>query len=204
LNAINKITQECQSLIAERASTDLQNNSTQLIVKPGHEAMVAFEEVSYFQQLHEVCENAEIYTSASADLASPERSNMIDRMAELNRLTPVMYKLDKKSQIVIGNQIVNFMIARMSWPTVSSVMDGSILMRDLPRDQRLTSQALESLLKGQNAQDVLRIEYQPNTHSDSRLKRFPLERLNERLRVTLRAFRRACSSRIMRWWCNDP
>ncbi|GLO09881.1 hypothetical protein PPUJ20005_38500 [Pseudomonas putida] len=173
LNAINKITQECQSLIAERASTDLQNNSTQLIVKPGHEAMVAFEEVSYFQQLHEVCENAEIYTSASADLASPERSNMIDRMAELNRLTPVMYKLDKKSQIVIGNQIVNFMIARMSWPTVSSVMDGSILMRDLPRDQRLTSQALESLLKGQNAQDVLRIEYQPNTHSDSRLKTLP-------------------------------
>ncbi|RXT62639.1 VPA1269 family protein [Pseudomonas syringae] len=165
LNAVNKITQECQQLIANRANNDQKNDSTQLIVKSDHEAVIAFEEVSLFRQLNEVCENAEIYTSSSAELAAPQRSNMIDRMAELNRMTPVMYKLDQKSQLVIGNQIVKFMIARMSWPTVEAVMDGSILMKDLPKDQRMTSGALQSLLKGDKAQDVLRIEYNSRSQS---------------------------------------
>jgi hypothetical protein len=166
LNSVNKLTKECQKLIADRANNDQKNDSTQLIVKSDHEAVITFEEVSLFRQVNEVCENAEIYTSSSAELAAPQRSNMIDRMAELNRMAPVMYKLDQKSQVVIGNQIVKFMIARMSWPTVEAVMDGTILMQDLPKDQRMTSGALQSLLKGDNAQDVLRIEYNSRGQSD--------------------------------------
>ncbi|PYD03449.1 hypothetical protein DND90_01015 [Pseudomonas syringae pv. maculicola] len=169
LNIVNKLTQQCQALIVERADNDKSNDSTQLIIKSGHETVIAFEEVSLFRQLNEVCENAEIYTSASAELATPERSNMIDRMAELNRMAPVMYKLDKNSQLVIGNQIVKFMTARMSWPTVEAVMDGTILMKDLPRDQRMTPGALQLLLKGDNAQDVLRIEYDSRPQRDTRL-----------------------------------
>lgn len=173
MNVVNKLTQQCQALIAERASNDYNNDSTQLIVKPEHEAVVTFEEVSLFKQLNEVCENAEIYASASAELAAPDRSNMIDRMAELNRLTPAMYKLNKKSQLVVGNQIVKFMLARMSWPTVEGVMDGSILMKDLPADQRLTSGAFLSLLQGKKAQDVLKIEYQPKAQPGDEFQALP-------------------------------
>ncbi|KZL39471.1 hypothetical protein VT47_09875 [Pseudomonas syringae pv. syringae] len=146
LSVVNKLTKQSQALIAKRANNDQKNDSTQLIVKPEHETVVAFDEVSLFRQLNEVCENAEIYTSASADLAAPQRSNMIDRMAELNRLTPAMYKLDKRSQLVIGNQIIKFMTARMSWTTVEAIMEGSTLMDDLSADQRLTSGALQALL----------------------------------------------------------
>ena len=178
LSVVNKLTRQCRALVAERASNDPENDSTQLIVKPGHEAVVAFEEVSLFRQLNEVCENAEIYTSASAELATPQRSNLIDRMVELNRLAPVMYKLDQKSQLVIGNQIVKFMTARMSWPTVEAVMDGTILMEDLPADQRITADALQSLLKGSSAQDVLRIEYTSPPQTSTDLKALTSQEIN--------------------------
>lgn len=49
---------------------------------------ISVDEVSQHQALAEVCENAEIFLSANADLALPRRTIGLDRMLEMNGLPP--------------------------------------------------------------------------------------------------------------------
>lgn len=158
LNAINRIAVQCQSLI-NTPGIEVGSANTQLIVQSDYETVIEFEDVSQFHQYQEICENAEIYVSAKADIATPRRSQMIDRMAELNSLTPAMFRLDHKKQLKIGNQIVKFLLTRLkSFEKVDSLMNGEIALADLPIDQRLTPATYQRLLSGESAQEVLLLQ----------------------------------------------
>ncbi|MCC9009429.1 VPA1269 family protein [Pseudomonas putida] len=156
LNGLKRLVEQCQAILNEQAEENQESNATQLIVQEEHEVMLAFEETSFFQQLSEVCENAQIYVSAKADLALTTRSQHLDRLLQLNELQPIFFRLDKRQQLVIGNQATQFLISRLgSWDNLDAVVDGRLLMRDLPENQRLTSQSFEMLLKGEKASTVL-------------------------------------------------
>jgi hypothetical protein len=156
MNAINRICVQCQSLINTTPTHLQESGNTQLIVQPDYEAVIEFEDVSLFHQYQEVCENAEIYVSAKADAAVSQRSQLIDRMAELNNLTPSMYRLNSKQQLHIGNQVIKFLVARLkSFEKVDALMNGEISFSELPQEQRLTSATYKRLLSGASAQEVL-------------------------------------------------
>lgn len=149
LQSIARLINQSQALIYEQASSGDDPNLPQLILQQGHELEVAFEDASRFRLLSEVCENAEIYQSASADLALPVRSQIIDKMIELNNLKPTMFKLDKKQQLAIGNQLTNFLLARVkSWEKVDDLVTGRLLLADLDEHERIVATDLQAILYG--------------------------------------------------------
>jgi hypothetical protein len=159
MNSINRLASQCQALMNERIEDDDNADSTQLIMHSDHETRIQIEETSFFHQLNEVCENAEIYISAKAELAVTPRTQLLDRMIQFNEMKPSLFMLDAKQQLTIGNQLTKFMLSRLkSWTKLDAVVDGRLLMRDLPEDERLSEHSIRQLLSGAKAQEVLAIE----------------------------------------------
>ncbi len=102
-----------------------------------------------FRLLSEICENATIYASASASRALPRRSQMLDRLASINGLSPVMYSLTENQQLVVGNQLAKMLVSRANgWHDVDKLMAGDLLLDDLSENEALEplSKSVESLL----------------------------------------------------------
>lgn len=182
MNAIKRLIEQCQAVLNERIENEDGSDATQLIVHEDHEVVLTFEETSFFHQLSEVCENAQIYVSAKADLALPTRSNHLDRLLQLNDLQPIFFRLDKKQQLAIGNQVTQFLLARLgAWEKLDAIVDGRLLMRDLPDSERLTQRSLELLLTGENADTVLAhaIEHEDASCTDSARNLDAIEYMSE-------------------------
>lgn len=151
IQAVSRLINQCQAMLNEQVQESTANNPTQLIVQSGNELAVALEleDSSRFHLLSEVCENAEIYESASAELALPARSQMLDRMVAFNNLKPKMYALDKKQQLVIGNQLTNFILSRVkSWEKVDQLVTGKLLLSDLSEHERIEPRDITTIMNG--------------------------------------------------------
>lgn len=151
IRAVSRLINQCQAMLNEQVEGGDGGNPTQLIVQTGNELAVALEveDTSRFHLLSEVCENAEIYESASAELALPSRSQMLDRMVAFNNMKPKMYALDKKQQLVIGNQLTNFMLSRLkSWDKLDQLVTGKLLLRDLSEHERIEPRDIRAIMDG--------------------------------------------------------
>ncbi|WP_117140644.1 gamma-mobile-trio integrase GmtZ [Pseudomonas amygdali] len=165
MNSINRLAKQCQAIMNERIENDDNADSTQLIMHSDHETTLQIEETSFFHQLNEVCENAEIYISAKAELAVTPRTQLLDRMIQFNEMKPSLFMLDAKQQLAIGNQLTKFMLSRLkSWTKLDAVVDGRILMRDLPEHERLSEHSIQKLISGAKAQELLGIESDDGSH----------------------------------------
>ncbi|WP_339535528.1 gamma-mobile-trio integrase GmtZ [Pseudomonas hunanensis] len=182
MNAIKRLIEQCQAVLNERIESGDSSATTLLIVHEDQEIVLEFEETSFFHQLSEVCENAQIYVSAKADLALSTRTNHLDRLLQLNDLQPTFFRLDKRQQLAIGNQVTQFLLARLgTWDKLDAIVDGRLLMRDLPESQRLTQRSLELLLTGERADTVLAhaIEHEGAFYSDNVRKVGAIEHMSE-------------------------
>jgi hypothetical protein len=142
---LTKQINECKVLIAQQSGKD--ENQVQLVVHDQNEIKIEIEQTSLFQQLNEVCLNASIFQSASADLATPRRSQMIDRMALINKVRPVMCSLSEKEQLAVGNQVTKFLLQRLkTWSRVDQLIDGQILMEELGDDEKISKKEFGELL----------------------------------------------------------
>lgn len=165
MNSINRLAKQCQAVMNERIDNDDSADSTQLIMHSDHEITLQVEETSFFHQLNEVCENAEIYISAKAELAVTPRTQLLDRMIQFNEMKPSLFMLDAKQQLAIGNQLTKFMLSRLkSWTKLDAVVDGRILMRDLPEHERVSEHSIQQLISGAKAQELLGIESDDGSH----------------------------------------
>lgn len=145
MQMLTKQINECKVLIAQQSGKD--ENQVQLVVHDQNEIKIEIEQTSLFQQLNEVCLNASIFQSASADLATPRRSQMIDRMALINKIRPVMCSLSEKEQLAVGNQVTKFLLQRLkTWSRVDQLIDGQILMEDLGDDEKISKEEFGELL----------------------------------------------------------
>lgn len=166
MNSINRLANQCQAVINQRIDSDDNADSTQLIMHSDHETTLHIEETSFFHQLNEVCENAEIYISAKAELAVTPRTQLLDRMIQFNEMKPSLFMLDVKQQLAIGNQLTKFMLSRLkSWEKLDAVVDGRILMRDLPEHEKLSEHSIQQLLSGAKAQELLAIDRDDKTQA---------------------------------------
>jgi hypothetical protein len=145
MQMLTKQVNECKTLITEQASKS--DGQVQLIVHGQNEIKVEIEQTSLFQQLSEVCINASIFQSATADFATPRRSQMIDRMALFNKVRPVMCSLNEKEQLAVGNQVTKFLLQRLkTWNRVDQLIDGRVLLEELGDDEKISKEEFGELL----------------------------------------------------------
>ena len=84
---------------------------------------------------------------------------MIDKMIELNNLKPMMFKLDKKQQLAIGNQLTNFLLARVkTWEKVDDLVSGRLLLTDLGEHERVFGTDLQEILSGRKTKVALELQ----------------------------------------------
>lgn len=146
IQAIGVLIRQCDALTNRKASLGCDSDRPKLILHGGNELLVVFEEASVFRQFNEVCENAEIYESASADLAVAPRSQMLDRMMEANNLRPRMFQLTPSQQLSIGNQLVNMFLLRLkTWERLDEVVDGRYLLSELGQDESVSEEEFNAL-----------------------------------------------------------
>ena len=148
IQAIGVLIRQCEALANKKTVVNEVCSKPQLILQKENELSLSFEEVSVFQQLSEVCENAEIYESASADLAIAPRSQILDKMMVANNLAPRMFNLTSVQQLRVGNQLVNLFMSRLKfWSKVDDVVDGRCLLSELDRDSSISNEEFNALFK---------------------------------------------------------
>jgi hypothetical protein len=146
IQALGVLIRQCEVLTNRKAPLGDESDKPKLILHGENELRVEFEEVSMFRQLNEICENAEIYESASADLAVAPRSQMLDKMMVANGIGPRMFQLTKLQQLNIGNQLVSMFLSRLkTWQRVDDVVDGRFLLSELDRDESISQEEFEAL-----------------------------------------------------------
>ncbi|EGH24799.1 phage integrase family protein [Pseudomonas amygdali pv. mori str. 301020] len=146
IQAIGVLIRQCEALVNKKTAMDDQSNKPQLIIQSGNELSVGFEEVSVFQQLSEVCENAEIYESASADLAVAPRSQILDKMMVCNSLAPSMFNLPSAQQLKVGNQLVSLFVSRLKcWSKIDDVVEGRCLLSELDKGASISNDDFKAL-----------------------------------------------------------
>ena len=151
LGAVSTLVHQCQALLNQsNISIDNDDSNLQLIVRPEHELQVIAEEVSQYELLCEVCENAEIYQSASAELAITPRTQLIDNMMLRNNLKPLLFTLTNKQQLKAGNQLNKLFNERLkSHIKVNDLIEGKLLLSDLDEHERIEPVDLLNVLHQQ-------------------------------------------------------
>ncbi|NWL81041.1 hypothetical protein DM872_29745 [Pseudomonas taiwanensis] len=142
-----RLLMQCDGLVGQQVESCDGEIHTQLVVQSGHELDVAFEEVSYFHQLCEVCSNAEIYESSSSSLAVATRSQFLDRMMSYNKIPTFFYSLSQEQQLVVGNQVAQLLVSRVrSWERIDDLVDGRLLFADLLDSERIEKVEIDVIL----------------------------------------------------------
>ncbi|WP_397471156.1 VPA1269 family protein [Rheinheimera sp.] len=144
MNAIHRLVRACR-LVIEKMNLSAKN-AYQLIVSADISLETSLEENSWFYQLTEVCENAELFQSCSDDLALAPRSQAIDRLLQFNDMKPQMMFLTEEEQLIVGNQLTQLLLTRLkSWDKLDRLMDNELTFKDLPAEERLTTIDLKQL-----------------------------------------------------------
>ena len=137
---------KCHKLINSNSLLE-GDEKLSLITAPNAELVLEMEEVSHYQQLQEVCENAVIYKSCNADQAIYPRTQLIDRMALFNEIMPSLFMLSKEQQLSAGNQIFKLLMSRLkSWNKIQKVMDGDIKLIELSESEQISKSEIELIL----------------------------------------------------------
>jgi hypothetical protein len=148
LQSAYKLIQLSQSVANGRLESD--DSSVALIKMPDSELQIEIDDTSHFQQLHEVCENATIYESCNASRAIIPRSQLLDRMATFNELSPRLFMLSQEEQLTVGNQLVALFKSRLkSWERVNKLIDGQLKLSDLVGLERIEPSEIRLITKDQ-------------------------------------------------------
>jgi hypothetical protein len=148
LNKIHEHLLNCQKVVKHLPQKG--EETLQLIVPAQFDIDLEFnlDEVSGFQQLSEVCENAELYHSCSDEIAVTRRSQIIDKMLLHNNIKPKMFLLDEKEQLIVGNQLTQLMLTRLkSWENIDNLIDGTLLLDDLSDNNQFIKAKINKLFE---------------------------------------------------------
>lgn len=146
MNAIHRHFYNCQQILNQPESSN--DKKYQLVVP--NQAQIGFEldDVSYFHQLSEVCENAELYHSCSDELAVTRRSQALDKMMSANGMQPQLFLLNEQEQLAVGNQLTQLMLTRLKgWENVDKLIDGRTTLKDLSINEQLNEKSILDLFE---------------------------------------------------------
>ncbi|HDZ3765102.1 TPA: integrase [Vibrio cholerae] len=147
INAIYKHILNCQTIIFQESSSE--DTKLQLIVPRNLSVNFEISEVSAFQQLSEVCENAELYHSCTDEHAVTRRSQLLDKMLIKNGISPKFLHLNETEQLIVGNQMTQLMLTRLKcWETIDLLMDGKLSLNDFENNDLISKNELNKLFMG--------------------------------------------------------
>jgi hypothetical protein len=147
MNALHKHLLSCQSIMNKDSSSE--DTKLQLIVPRDFSFGFEISEVSGFQQLSEVCENAELYHSCTDEHAVTRRSQALDKMLVKNGIIPHFLHLNEAEQLVVGNQMTQLMLSRLkSWEKIDRLIDGDLTLNDFEDSERISKNELKQLFTG--------------------------------------------------------
>ncbi|MCU8072232.1 VPA1269 family protein [Shewanella sp. SM32] len=147
MNALHKHLFNCQSIINQGSASE--ESKLQLIVPRDFSVNFEINEVSAFQQLSEVCENAELYHSCTDEQAVIRRSQSLDKMLIKNGITPHFLHLNETEQLNVGNQMTQLMLSRLkSWEKIDRLIDGDLTLNDFEDGERISKNELKQLFMG--------------------------------------------------------
>ena len=129
-----------QMLINHQADASNQSEDRYSLIKmQDAEIVVSLDEVSYFHQLQEVCENATIYQSASAENAILPRTQLLDRMTQFNDIAPKLFLMSKEQQLQAGNELTNLLKSRLkTWKKIDQLVNCELKIEDLLGDEKIS------------------------------------------------------------------
>ncbi|MGP9799435.1 gamma-mobile-trio integrase GmtZ [Rheinheimera sp. NSM] len=147
MQALHKYLLNCQSIINQDSSPE--GAKLQLIVPRDFSLNFEISEVSGFQQLSEICENAELYHSCTDEHAVTRRSQALDKLLVKNGIAPHFLHLNETEQLVVGNQLTQLMLTRLkSWEKIDRLIDGGLALNDFEESERISKNELKQLFMG--------------------------------------------------------
>lgn len=106
---------------------------------------VDLREVSKFEHLHEVCQNADVYMFSDSKHAVIERSQKIDKLLSDNDITSKFFSLSVEQQQKLGNYMITDLVNKLGgWEHLDNVAEQRNMLRDYlePSElKQLTTQA---------------------------------------------------------------
>lgn len=134
---------KCHILTKQHITND-DSEKLSLITTANAELVLEMEEVSHYQQLQEICENAVIYKSCNADQAIFPRTQLIDKMAMFNEIMPSLFVLSKEQQLSAGNQIFRLLKSRLkTWDKIQKVINGELKLIELSESEKISKTEIE-------------------------------------------------------------
>jgi len=115
-------------------SEDLENKSNQLAITGDNRILnIDLTDVSLFQNVTEICHNAEVYNCANPSLALPKLTKMLDVFAYNNGLSASIFLLTDEEQLRVCNQITDVLLNRVkgSWDDANNLIEGTVSLADL-------------------------------------------------------------------------
>ncbi|MBE0470716.1 MAG: integrase [Methyloprofundus sp.] len=150
LQSAYSLIRRCQQVVNNDSPTETgsENDSLSLIAMPDAELNVELDEVSYYQQLQEVCENAVIYQSATAENAILPRTQILDRMAVFNKIAPSLFLMSEDEQLRVGNELYSLLKSRLkTWNRIEQVVNCEIKLDELLGQERITKTDIQLITK---------------------------------------------------------
>jgi len=141
----------CQLIINNENTSD-EKESMALITMHDSEIDICLEEVSYFQQLQEVCDNSTIYKSSSAENAILPRTQILDRMALFNEMAPGLFLMSEEQQLKAGNELYKLLKNRLrTWSRIDQVLNCEVKLDGLLGSEQISKSEIQ-LIVNQNQQ----------------------------------------------------
>ena len=158
LQSAYKLTRQSQLIINQdtppSSNSDLEHPLS-LLTSSEAELQLELEEVNYYQQLQEVCENATIYQSASAENAILPRTQIIDRMAVFNNIAPSLFLMTEEEQLRVGNELHQLLTSRLkTWDKIEQVINCEIKLDELLGIEKITKSDIQLITNSQHAISV--------------------------------------------------
>lgn len=148
LQSAYSLIRQCQIVLNKKTEHKQGIESLALIAMSDAELQLDLEEVSYYQQLQEVCENATIYQSASAENAVLPRSQILDRMALYNNIAPSFFMLDEDEQLKVGNELFKLLKNRLkTWGRIGQVVNCEVKIDDLLGIESISKTEIQLITK---------------------------------------------------------
>ena len=88
----------------------------------------ALGQVTEFELLNSVCQYATVYPAPTAPTASLRRGRLLDAMLTMNDRRPVFAVLTDDEALAVGNELVNFLFARLGRSETLRVVDGTRML----------------------------------------------------------------------------
>lgn len=134
----------CQKIVNNLQESPNEEDGFALITMEKAEMTIEMNEVSHFEQLQEVCENATIYQSASAENAILPRTQILDRMALFNEIAPSLFLMTAEQQLVVGNELFKLLKTRLkTWEKIIPVVECKVKLEDLIGHEQISKSEIQ-------------------------------------------------------------